>query len=730
MDLGLFRLARTLQHQAQGACQIAAARKLLQDDSSYDAIELFRRVDRDQSGILSVANVKEFLRKHGTLITNDDATLLIRRYVPAGKRDEVLFADFLHAFATRQVTPRSLYESHSTAVPSSAERMLVHLFKTEIDVERNLKVMKDLLADEVNLRSLFARIDLQDSGVITREQVTSLLRANGIFLTEHETNQLFLLYTQHSNGSEISFRSFLGALLPDGPYERSSVADYIADVASSPPMSPRESTSARPASPQIQQQVPASPRSTPAPLHETETSLNATFARDYKVNDTASIASRPRSPRLQKPATTSNAAGRPATSAWSSNPYSSRPCSPVLYTPAERPAPYNATPAAAAAAAAASPVQSPRLDTTTTTLSIGGTEKDQPAHYVPYKYSGSASFTGVAQQPPMQVAAATRCIYPSAHGAGGRPSSPLYKTTASSYSHTWTESSKPEPFKCDVSAVYSPRREHLSSYASSPRQRPMSPVLSPTVGTTLYGSINKEDVAIASSVDQAMEACPAPYGLSLEQEVANLFFDEINAEREIEQLRRRLALHPSFSLIAAFNALDRKQTGFVSVNSIQRLLKKTGYYLSGHDARVLMRSFSPKRMDRINYSDFIRVLMPKDEVYSSLVSAADNHHKAKRALSKDSRDEFCAVLKRLSKIFDTLEKQRANVARRYDLHEVIFALDPDRSGKLSAREFQQFLLKHAIPASDGDVSALLSRYDGERHGSVAYNSFVQKLRPT
>ena len=114
---------------------------------------------------------------------------------------------------------------------------------------------------------------------------------------------------------------------------------------------------------------------------------------------------------------------------------------------------------------------------------------------------------------------------------------------------------------------------------------------------------------------------------------------QLDTEREVEALRRHLALHPSFNLIDAFNALDPDRcvcvdvfmysflprlrgchwtalcsrssdlflfsfsVGWITAESLGRALAASGYHLAENELRSCMDLFDTDRDGRINYSE-------------------------------------------------------------------------------------------------------------------------------
>ncbi len=260
---------------------------------------------------------------------------------------------------------------------------------------------------------------------------------------------------------------------------------------------------------------------------------------------------------------------------------------------------------------------------------------------------------------------------------------------------------------------------------------------------------------------------------------------QLDSERELERMRRRLALHPSFNLLSAFHHFDTTRTGYITASELDHvLIKSGGVRLTPIELRQLVRLFDRDGDGRISYSDFIRKLMPKDDRYCDLVTntttaasasksaspikkpaayttfsgsptksfsgsgggpVAVSAHGRPRALSGGAARELALTLKRHIDLETELDTIRSAFCARPDfsLHTALSAIDRDGTGQIAIHEFRRFLIDHGvvpsgstatgqlIPTSTAEgeleLSALLSRYDKTNSGSISYLDFLDEL---
>jgi len=79
MQVWSLRLARVFQCLAQGQKRINVARELLVDDEEYSLHRVYKALDSESAGYVSVQSLLSFLSHFGYLITHEDAMRLIHR---------------------------------------------------------------------------------------------------------------------------------------------------------------------------------------------------------------------------------------------------------------------------------------------------------------------------------------------------------------------------------------------------------------------------------------------------------------------------------------------------------------------------------------------------------------------------------------------------------------------------------------------------------------------------
>lgn len=93
-----------------------------------------------------------------------------------------------------------------------------------------------------------------------------------------------------------------------------------------------------------------------------------------------------------------------------------------------------------------------------------------------------------------------------------------------------------------------------------------------------------------------------------------------------EQLRQKLALHQSYTLVHAFEFIDKDNSGFITIDELAAAMANAGYPLATHELAAIMRLFDKDHDGRVSYAEFVSKMMPSDATYSGLVTSSSARH--------------------------------------------------------------------------------------------------------
>jgi len=82
-------------------------------------------------------------------------------------------------------------------------------------------------------------------------------------------------------------------------------------------------------------------------------------------------------------------------------------------------------------------------------------------------------------------------------------------------------------------------------------------------------------------------------------------------EENSELVRKRLSRRPHFSVHDAFTVLDATNTGYLTINDMQRLLNEHRVFVAPKDLNLLFSKFDRNKDGRISYAEFMEEMHPK-----------------------------------------------------------------------------------------------------------------------
>jgi Ca2+-binding EF-hand superfamily protein len=274
--------------------------------------------------------------------------------------------------------------------------------------------------------------------------------------------------------------------------------------------------------------------------------------------------------------------------------------------------------------------------------------------------------------------------------------------------------------------ISSPRRSPTRTSPgrhSSPLRRSGSP------GRT-SSSFLQPDVSLRSSYTRS-----SPLSISEESELVNIFFQQINLERDLNAAKKDVALCSDFNLLDAFQMFDINDIGYVGEYDLEDTLVELGIRPTRDEINLLFKHYSSLNNRRLTYSEFSKLFTPKEVEYSRILSNRTAFNvsriERRRVFGVDTTYKLTKVLRLHLESESVAESLRHRLSRRpsFSMHEAFQAVDKDRNGYITYGEFQTLLEQHGIFATAKDVESLMDRYDKDKDGRVSYSEFLDEVTP-
>lgn len=256
-------------------------------------------------------------------------------------------------------------------------------------------------------------------------------------------------------------------------------------------------------------------------------------------------------------------------------------------------------------------------------------------------------------------------------------------------------------------------------------------VASSTVSTTT-GAVPSSPATVAEGSDASTTR-----DKRLEAALVSLLGKMLDVEKDCEDLRKRLAVHPSFNLIDAFNTLDADGNGYISQEELRAFMETNGCFVSAQELRLLSRILDHRGEGRISYAEFIRKLMPKDDKYSELVTSrhasrtqhSPSHPKQQRSLSISATHDLARALKRFVALEMEVQEARRTLTQRteFSIHRTLALLDKDNTGEVGAHQLRALLVRYDVIPTETALAALMGRFDKHHRGRLSYLDLLDEI---
>lgn len=98
------------------------------------------------------------------------------------------------------------------------------------------------------------------------------------------------------------------------------------------------------------------------------------------------------------------------------------------------------------------------------------------------------------------------------------------------------------------------------------------------------------------------------------QRLKDYFLLVAHEEMAVEKLRQMLASMKEFEPYQAFQRIDRECRGKVQAKALQQFLRENGYReIEVEDCKYLIRYFDQESGLKLNYHDFLQVMVPCED---------------------------------------------------------------------------------------------------------------------
>jgi Ca2+-binding EF-hand superfamily protein len=221
---------RTLKEHLNLEKEVESAKVNLAMKPDFNLFDAFKVFDTQSVGYLTVSDLKLGLSDIGVFATYDEVDLFFKRY-DKDRDGKLRFSEFCDAIVPNDAYYGSMlnrrgssglnisrYAPRNEIFSYSTRLDFKELFRTHIKVEAASKHTRQRLNQRplFNVSEAFNTCDLNEDGIVTKNEVKNLIQSRGFYVNEKDVSNLMRKFDKDQDG-RISYSEFMDEFIPKSP---------------------------------------------------------------------------------------------------------------------------------------------------------------------------------------------------------------------------------------------------------------------------------------------------------------------------------------------------------------------------------------------------------------------------------------------------------------------------------------------------------------------------------
>jgi Ca2+-binding EF-hand superfamily protein len=220
-----------------------------------------------------------------------------------------------------------------------------------------------------------------------------------------------------------------------------------------------------------------------------------------------------------------------------------------------------------------------------------------------------------------------------------------------------------------------------------------------------------------------------------ERRLRNFLVAVGDGERDLEYARARLCSISDFVPRAAFQRVDRNNSGTVDVSELIAFLNSNGiYHVSDAEAYNLISFFDSDGNKRLSFDEFVQMFLPCEDNYlrdrtNVRVAPTVLPHEN---LPRDIESGMCDIIEKEIALQRRLESLKTDLGAllEYSAYSAFSSVERfTRSGVLNTINIGDFLRSQGHFASEPELVAIVRRIDTNGDCNITSSEFAEFMRP-
>ena len=214
--------------------------------------------------------------------------------------------------------------------------------------------------------------------------------------------------------------------------------------------------------------------------------------------------------------------------------------------------------------------------------------------------------------------------------------------------------------------------------------------------------------------------------------LVNYFSTIKEMEAQIEEIRLEICQNPLFNPVRLFNLIDIDEKNFISLNDLRIYLNKQFLPFEEQCLRRFIHNFSKDENFKINYRDFLGIILPKTNlsITNSIKNknySYDNQENKNDYIIENSFKKLIQLELNLVKALSQITEQLKN-SKDFMIYEAFIAI-VKFDKYITSDNLNEFLNECNININDNDSQNIMFRLDLDGDGKISYEEFVSIFYP-
>eukprot|EP00825_Cyclidium_porcatum_P037438 TRINITY_DN4131_c0_g2_i1.p1 TRINITY_DN4131_c0_g2~~TRINITY_DN4131_c0_g2_i1.p1 ORF type:complete len:464 (+),score=64.82 TRINITY_DN4131_c0_g2_i1:336-1727(+) len=227
----------------------------------------------------------------------------------------------------------------------------------------------------------------------------------------------------------------------------------------------------------------------------------------------------------------------------------------------------------------------------------------------------------------------------------------------------------------------------------------------------------------------------SPIKVTEELHLVQALKSQISISREIDDLKKELAIRKDFNLFDAFKVFDKNSRGYLTKFETEQVLNSMQIYPTDEQMYLLFKKMDKDQDGFLTYAEFCSAILPQNQTYQEIINARlpqyINSEEGLDSFQFQTKYLFKKLIRKMIEGEIEAERVRQKLSKRplFSINDAFTAIDNNDNGFITKQQFKEILNQYGVFVDQSDLQHLVERYDKDEDGKVSYKEFLQEMTP-